>query len=202
MRPSRTSSPTTWRAGELSRSAGCCSSFRPPKLRGHEQVGPGQGAARPRPEAPDPADLGREPPCPSRRQGVGLAAARSAAGRCGAAHDPAHHPGRRPANLMAAAVRGDGPEPAVVGRSGLCVDPLRLSRRRLHRGLLLTVRAGRRRATRSLRTDLARDALEMAIRSGRGEQLQVLVYHSDRGVNGGLTESSGHRFVAVTGSDR
>ena len=37
-------------------------------------------------------------------------------------------------------------------------------------------------ASRSLRTDLALDALEMAIWGRRGEQLQGLVHHSDRGV--------------------
>ena len=38
--------------------------------------------------------------------------------------------------------------------------------------------------SRSLRTDLALDALEMAIWGRRGEQLQGLVHHSDRGVQG------------------
>jgi putative transposase len=37
-------------------------------------------------------------------------------------------------------------------------------------------------ASRSLRTDLALDALEMAIWARRGEQLDGLVHHSDRGV--------------------
>ena len=37
-------------------------------------------------------------------------------------------------------------------------------------------------ASRSLRTDLALDALEMAIWGRRGEQLHGLVHHSDRGV--------------------
>ena len=37
-------------------------------------------------------------------------------------------------------------------------------------------------ASRSLRTELALDALEMAIWARRGEQLQGLVHHSDRGV--------------------
>lgn len=37
-------------------------------------------------------------------------------------------------------------------------------------------------ASRSLRTDLALDALEMAVWGRRGEQLQGLVHHSDRGV--------------------
>jgi putative transposase len=37
-------------------------------------------------------------------------------------------------------------------------------------------------ASRSLRTDLALDALEMAIWARRGEQLDGLIHHSDRGV--------------------
>ena len=37
-------------------------------------------------------------------------------------------------------------------------------------------------ASRSLRTDLALDALEMAVWARRGEQLQGLIHHSDRGV--------------------
>jgi len=37
-------------------------------------------------------------------------------------------------------------------------------------------------ASRSLRAELALDALEMAIWARRGEQLQGLVHHSDRGV--------------------
>ena len=37
-------------------------------------------------------------------------------------------------------------------------------------------------ASRSLRTDLALDALEMAIWARRGERLEGLVHHSDRGV--------------------
>ena len=37
-------------------------------------------------------------------------------------------------------------------------------------------------ASRSLRTDLALDALEMAVWGRRGEQLHGLVHHSDRGV--------------------
>src|SRR2546423_7042861 len=37
-------------------------------------------------------------------------------------------------------------------------------------------------ASRSLRTDLALDALEMAIFSRRGEDLSAVVHHSDRGV--------------------
>ena len=39
--------------------------------------------------------------------------------------------------------------------------------------------------SRSLRTDLALDALEMAIWGRRGEQLQGVVHHSDRAVPGG-----------------
>jgi putative transposase len=37
-------------------------------------------------------------------------------------------------------------------------------------------------ASRSLRADLARDALEMAIWARRGEHLEGLIDHSDRGV--------------------
>src|SRR5437899_9141121 len=37
-------------------------------------------------------------------------------------------------------------------------------------------------ASRSLRTDLALDALEMAIWARRGERLDGLIHHSDRGV--------------------
>jgi hypothetical protein len=37
-------------------------------------------------------------------------------------------------------------------------------------------------ASRSLRTELAVDALEMAFWAGRGQQLDGLVHHSDRGV--------------------
>ena len=37
-------------------------------------------------------------------------------------------------------------------------------------------------ASRSLRTDLALDALEMAIWARRGEHLNGLIHHSDRGV--------------------
>ena len=47
-------------------------------------------------------------------------------------------------------------------------------------------------ASRSLRTDLALDALEMAIWGRRGEQLPGLVHHSDRGV----------QYLAVRYSER
>ncbi len=47
-------------------------------------------------------------------------------------------------------------------------------------------------ASRSLRTELALDALEMAIWSRRGQQLQGLVHHSDRGV----------QYVAVRYTER
>jgi transposase InsO family protein len=38
-------------------------------------------------------------------------------------------------------------------------------------------------ASRSLRTDLAHDALEMAIWARRGERLDGLIHHSDRACN-------------------
>ena len=47
-------------------------------------------------------------------------------------------------------------------------------------------------ASRSLRTELALDALEMAIWGRRGQQLQGLVHHSDRGV----------QYVAVRYTER
>jgi putative transposase len=47
-------------------------------------------------------------------------------------------------------------------------------------------------ASRSLRAELALDALEMAIWARRGEQLQGLVHHSDRGVQPGFKGSSQH----------
>ncbi len=52
-------------------------------------------------------------------------------------------------------------------------------------------------ASRSLRSDLALDALEQAnwARSGRGRRLDQLVHHSDRGVQPGLNRSSQHLFV-------
>jgi putative transposase len=53
-------------------------------------------------------------------------------------------------------------------------------------------------ASRSLRTDLALDALEMAIWARRGE-LEGLVHHSDRGSQGGFNWSSQHRLL-LTGS--
>jgi putative transposase len=53
-------------------------------------------------------------------------------------------------------------------------------------------------ASRSLRTDLALDALEMAIWARRG-QLDGLVHHSDRGSQGGFNWSSQHRLL-LTGS--
>jgi putative transposase len=45
-------------------------------------------------------------------------------------------------------------------------------------------------ASRSLRTDLALDALEMAIWARRGEHLDGLLHHSDRGVQPGFKRSS------------
>jgi putative transposase len=53
-------------------------------------------------------------------------------------------------------------------------------------------------ASRSLRTDLALDALEMAIWRRRGG-LEGLVHHSDRGSQGGFKGSSQHRLL-LTGS--
>jgi putative transposase len=47
-------------------------------------------------------------------------------------------------------------------------------------------------ASRSLRAELALDALEMAIWARRGEQLQGLLHHSDRGVQPGFKGSSQH----------
>lgn len=46
----------------------------------------------------------------------------------------------------------------------------------------------------TLRTDLALDALEMAL-FARGPGLRELVHHSDRGVQGGLNQSSQHRLL-------
>jgi transposase InsO family protein len=46
--------------------------------------------------------------------------------------------------------------------------------------------------SRSLRADLALDALEMAIWARRGENLDGLVHHSDRGVQPGFNGSSQH----------
>ena len=53
------------------------------------------------------------------------------------------------------------------------------------------------RVANTLRTDLALDALEMAIWS-RTETLEGLVHHSDRGVQGGFKEPSQHRLVGVS----
>ena len=44
----------------------------------------------------------------------------------------------------------------------------------------------------TLRADLALDALEMAVWTRRGEALDGLVHHSDRGVQGALNRSSQH----------
>ena len=52
-------------------------------------------------------------------------------------------------------------------------------------------------AARSLRTDLALDALEMAIWTRHGE-LEGLVHHSDRGGQLGFKGSSQHRLVGAT----
>jgi putative transposase len=56
-------------------------------------------------------------------------------------------------------------------------------------------------ASRSLRTDLALDALEMAIWSRRGG-LEGLVHHSDRGSQPGFKGSMQHRLSAVRIGDR
>ena len=75
------------------------------------------------------------------------------------------------------------PEPALGRRPDLRPHLDRLRVRRVHHRRLL---ADDRRlaASRSLRSDLALDALEQAIwaRSGRGRRLDELVHHSDRGV--------------------
>jgi putative transposase len=52
------------------------------------------------------------------------------------------------------------------------------------------------RVTASLRTDLALDALEMAI-FARGHQLPGLIHHSDRGVQPGFNQSSQRRLVGL-----
>jgi putative transposase len=58
-------------------------------------------------------------------------------------------------------------------------------------------------ASRSLRTDLALDALEQAIwtRQRAGHDLDGLVHHSDRGVQGGFRWSSQHLEVEVFAGD-
>ena len=48
------------------------------------------------------------------------------------------------------------------------------------------------RVSKSLRTDLALDALEMAICTRNGEDLAQLIHHSDRGVQGEINWSSQH----------
>jgi len=95
--------------GELSRSAGCCSSRRPPTTRRVPDPS-GTGASGPGVDAADPADLGGELPGLRRRQGLGPATARGIPGgplRGGAAdagsgpawrgarQDAGHHGGRR-----------------------------------------------------------------------------------------------------------
>ena len=52
-------------------------------------------------------------------------------------------------------------------------------------------------ASRSLRTDLALDALEMALWSRRTKELTGLIHHSDRGVQPGFKGSSQHRLPDV-----
>jgi putative transposase len=56
-------------------------------------------------------------------------------------------------------------------------------------------------ASRSLRTDLALDALEQAIWARRDRGLDQLVHHSDRGVQGGFRWSSQHLEVEVFAGD-
>jgi putative transposase len=56
-------------------------------------------------------------------------------------------------------------------------------------------------ASRSLRTDLALDALEMALWRRRGQELAGLVHHSDRGVQGGFNRSSQRCLVAANIAD-
>jgi len=53
-------------------------------------------------------------------------------------------------------------------------------------------------ASRSLRADLAIDALEMAVHDRGAAGLEGLVHHSDRGVQTGLNWSSQHRLVGET----
>jgi putative transposase len=48
-------------------------------------------------------------------------------------------------------------------------------------------------ASRALRTDLALDALEMALWRRRARRLDGLVHHSDRGVQGGFSRWSQRR---------
>lgn len=57
-----------------------------------------------------------------------------------------------------------------------------------------------RQASRFPRTDLALDALEMAIWARRGEQLHGLVHHSDRGVQGRFKGWSQRRAPCRSGS--
>ena len=52
-------------------------------------------------------------------------------------------------------------------------------------------------ASRSLRTDLALDALEMAIWARRGDQLDGLVHHSDRGGQPGFKGSTQHQWLLL-----
>jgi transposase InsO family protein len=50
-------------------------------------------------------------------------------------------------------------------------------------------------ASRSLRADLAIDALEMAVHNRGADGLDGLIHHSDRGVQGGFKWSSQHLEV-------
>lgn len=57
------------------------------------------------------------------------------------------------------------------------------------------------RVATTLRTDLALDALEMAVWSRQGKKLDGLVHHSDRGVQLGFKGSSQHCLVGMRLSD-
>ena len=50
-------------------------------------------------------------------------------------------------------------------------------------------------ASRSLRTDLALDALEMAMWARRGESLSGLIHHSDHGGQPEFKESTQHQLL-------
>jgi len=62
----------------------------------------------------------------------------------------------------------------------LCVDLLRLLLHQLHQRFARRIVGWR--VSKSLRTDLALDALEMAIFSRGHDDLSQLIHHSDRGV--------------------
>jgi putative transposase len=58
------------------------------------------------------------------------------------------------------------------------------------------------RVARTLRAELALDALEMAIWARQAAGLDQLVHHSDRGGQTGFKGSSQHFFVGVIVGDR